>query len=79
MVRITCENSESIAFYGGEEIENNIFKAKFAHIFNNFRALMRYQKINGLLTVMVNWQLFFRCCWAHHDIYSGKNSIRWFV
>ena len=43
MVRLR-ENSESIAFYGGEEIENNIFKAKFAHIFNNFRALMRYQK-----------------------------------
>ena len=43
MVRLR-ENSESIAFYGGEEQENSGFHSKFKYIFQNFRGLMKYQK-----------------------------------
>ena len=43
MVRLR-ENSESIAFYGGEEQENSGFYNKFKYVFKNFYGLMKYQK-----------------------------------
>jgi vitamin B12/bleomycin/antimicrobial peptide transport system ATP-binding/permease protein len=34
------ENCESVAFYGGEARENDIFRGRFANVFANFKAIM---------------------------------------
>ena len=39
------ENSESIAFYGGEQAENKGFHERFAKVISNFWQLMRQTKI----------------------------------
>jgi putative ATP-binding cassette transporter len=38
------ENSESVAFYGGEGPEKQSFGQRFVHVFDNFWKIMRYQK-----------------------------------
>jgi putative ATP-binding cassette transporter len=42
------ENTESIAFYGGEARELDIFSGRFAHVFANFWAIMVQTRILGL-------------------------------
>ncbi|MBQ2087081.1 MAG: ABC transporter ATP-binding protein/permease [Selenomonas sp.] len=44
MMRVR-ENSESIAFYGGENVENKGFHERFAKVISNFWQLMRQTKI----------------------------------
>lgn len=44
MMRVR-ENSESIAFYGGEAVENKGFHERFAKVISNFWQLMRQTKI----------------------------------
>ena len=44
MMRVR-ENSESVAFYGGEAQEVRGFSERFARVIGNFRALMRQTKI----------------------------------
>ncbi len=34
------ENAESVAFYGGEARENDIFRGRFANVYANFKAIM---------------------------------------
>jgi putative ATP-binding cassette transporter len=42
------ENAESVAFYGGEDRELDIFRARFGHVVANFWAIMwRSLKVNG--------------------------------
>ncbi|HZB93282.1 MAG TPA: ABC transporter ATP-binding protein/permease [Stellaceae bacterium] len=41
------ENTESVAFYGGEQHELGIFRGRFAHVFENFWAIMKRQKLLG--------------------------------
>jgi vitamin B12/bleomycin/antimicrobial peptide transport system ATP-binding/permease protein len=43
MIRLR-ENSEGIAFYGGEFNEQSTFRERFRHVFDNFWQLMRVQK-----------------------------------
>lgn len=43
MIRLR-ENSEGIAFYGGEFSEQSTFRERFRHVFNNFWQLMLVQK-----------------------------------
>ena len=38
------ENSEGIAFYGGEPKENRTFSERFQNVYGNFRELMKRQK-----------------------------------
>lgn len=57
MMRIR-ENSESIAFYRGEESENESLKDKFSYVIKNFRALMTKTKhlnfyVNGYAQLAV--------------------------
>jgi putative ATP-binding cassette transporter len=44
------ENAESVAFYGGEPREREIFEQRFGRVFGNFWALMKRQKNLGWLT-----------------------------
>jgi putative ATP-binding cassette transporter len=44
------ENAESIAFYGGEPREREIFERRFGNVFGNFWSLMKRQKHLGWLT-----------------------------
>jgi putative ATP-binding cassette transporter len=44
------ENAESIAFYGGESREREVFDRRFANAFANFWALMKKQKSLGWVT-----------------------------
>ncbi|WP_303840527.1 ABC transporter ATP-binding protein/permease [Selenomonas ruminantium] len=44
MMRVR-ENSESIAFYSGEQAENKGFHERFAHVISNFWQLMKQTKI----------------------------------
>jgi putative ATP-binding cassette transporter len=41
------ENTESVAFYGGEAREHDIFSSRFAHIFANYWAIMVRTRILG--------------------------------
>jgi vitamin B12/bleomycin/antimicrobial peptide transport system ATP-binding/permease protein len=41
------ENTESVAFYGGEERERDIFDARFRNVFQNFVAIMKRTLILG--------------------------------
>jgi vitamin B12/bleomycin/antimicrobial peptide transport system ATP-binding/permease protein len=41
------ENTESVAFYRGEPRELNIFRGRFSHVFDNFWAIMKRQKLLG--------------------------------
>lgn len=43
MIRLR-ENSESIAFYGGETLEKIKFLDRFRHVFKNYWSLMKYEK-----------------------------------
>ncbi|MHB1512894.1 MAG: ABC transporter ATP-binding protein/permease [Acidiferrobacter sp.] len=47
LVRVR-ENTESIALYGGEDLEHKSLGTRFAYIFRNYWAIMRRQKI-------INW------------------------
>jgi vitamin B12/bleomycin/antimicrobial peptide transport system ATP-binding/permease protein len=38
------ENAESIAFYGGEPVEQNVLHERFRDVFGNFRKIMKRQK-----------------------------------
>jgi vitamin B12/bleomycin/antimicrobial peptide transport system ATP-binding/permease protein len=44
------ENTESIAFYGGEPIELGVFHDRFSSVFTNFMGIMRRQRILGFFT-----------------------------
>jgi putative ATP-binding cassette transporter len=44
------ENAESIAFYGGEPREREVFERRFGNVFGNFWSLMKRQKHLGWLT-----------------------------
>lgn len=44
------ENAESIAFYGGEPREKDVFRSRFARVFDNFWGLMQQTKRVGWLT-----------------------------
>lgn len=46
------ENTESVALYGGEPRERNIFGDRFGHVVDNFWAIMRRIKI-------INWWTYF--------------------
>lgn len=48
------ENSDSIAFYRGEEPEYKNFKEKFSYLVSNFRHIMVRQKILNAFTVGYN-------------------------
>jgi putative ATP-binding cassette transporter len=55
LVRIR-ENSESIAFYQGEEPENKSLKAKFEEVFQNFNLLVLWKEVYlGLFTNAYNF------------------------
>ncbi|MEM6612238.1 MAG: ABC transporter ATP-binding protein/permease [Cyanobacteria bacterium P01_C01_bin.72] len=55
LVRIR-ENSESIAFYQGEQQENQSLKGKFEQAFSNFNLLIRWREIYlGLFTHAYNF------------------------
>ncbi len=41
------ENTESVAFYRGEPRETDIFRGRFSHVFDNFWAIMKRQKLLG--------------------------------
>jgi vitamin B12/bleomycin/antimicrobial peptide transport system ATP-binding/permease protein len=41
------ENTESVAFYRGEPRESDIFRGRFSHVFDNFWAIMKRQKLLG--------------------------------
>jgi ABC-type long-subunit fatty acid transport system fused permease/ATPase subunit len=41
------ENTESVAFYRGEPRELGIFQGRFGHVFDNFWAIMKRQKLLG--------------------------------
>jgi vitamin B12/bleomycin/antimicrobial peptide transport system ATP-binding/permease protein len=43
LVRVR-ENAESIAFYGGEAVELNVFTGRFTKVFENFWEIMKRQK-----------------------------------
>jgi vitamin B12/bleomycin/antimicrobial peptide transport system ATP-binding/permease protein len=43
LVRVR-ENAESIAFYGGESVELNVFTGRFTKVFENFWEIMKRQK-----------------------------------
>lgn len=43
MVRVR-ENSESVAFFGGEAVEHKGFLGRFSHVFTNYWSLMKYEK-----------------------------------
>ncbi|MBV8814579.1 MAG: ABC transporter ATP-binding protein/permease [Verrucomicrobia bacterium] len=49
LVRVR-ENSESVASYGGEEVELGVFRERFKNIFGNFRKIMKRQMRLGWLT-----------------------------
>jgi putative ATP-binding cassette transporter len=44
------ENTESIAFYGGEPIELGVFHDRFSSVFTNFMGIMTRQRILGFFT-----------------------------
>src|SRR6516165_964431 len=39
------ENAENIAFYAGEEAELGVFHSRFSGVFDNFRKIMRRQRV----------------------------------
>ena len=39
------ENAENVAFYGGEEAELGVFHSRFGGVFDNFRKIMRRQRV----------------------------------
>jgi putative ATP-binding cassette transporter len=45
------ENAESVALYRGEPAEMQLFKGRFAHVFDNFWSIMRRQKRLSWFTV----------------------------
>ncbi len=44
------ENTEAVALYGGEEREFSVFRERFAHVVDNFWAIMRRTKTLGWWT-----------------------------
>jgi vitamin B12/bleomycin/antimicrobial peptide transport system ATP-binding/permease protein len=38
------ENAETVAFYGGEPVEEKVFRERFAHVFGNFWQIVKRQK-----------------------------------
>ena len=49
LVRVR-ENAESVASYGGERVELNVFKERFHNVADNFRRIMRRQMRLGFFT-----------------------------
>jgi vitamin B12/bleomycin/antimicrobial peptide transport system ATP-binding/permease protein len=49
MVRLR-ESAESIAFYGGEAAEEDVFAARFTRLFDNFWGIMRRRKLLNWFT-----------------------------
>jgi vitamin B12/bleomycin/antimicrobial peptide transport system ATP-binding/permease protein len=39
------ENAENVAFYGGEEAELGVFHSRFGGVFDNFRKIMKRQRV----------------------------------
>jgi putative ATP-binding cassette transporter len=44
------ENTEGIAFYGGEPVEKSVFRSRFASVFENFLGIMKRQRRLGFFT-----------------------------
>ena len=45
------ENAESIAFYGGEPVEQSVFRSRFGSVFENFLRIMTRQRGLGFFTL----------------------------